>query len=290
MIRILATVVVIAVVAVIAVYFYAQHLRRSSMFFPMKYPEGAWDTSSLPVKPEEQWITTPDSVRLNAWLFRARDANAPMLVYFHGNAGNIGERGPVASRLASHGISVLLFDWRGYGKSEGTPTEEALFVDSLAAYDHARAEVRGHTEAGHTEAGHTETSNISVYGESLGGPYAAYVAKVRGAKSVVIENSFPSLSEIGDALYAPIPVGWTARKSLTTVRWLNEAGAPVLVMHGKPDAVIPFAMGASLYKQLRVPKEMLVSETAGHCEIASAEGERFYETVTRFVSSHSKPS
>ena len=280
MIRVLATVVVIAVVAVIAVYFYAQHLRRSSMFFPMKYPEGAWDTSSLPVQPEEQWITTPDGVRLNAWLFRAPDANAPMLVYFHGNAGNLGERGPVASRLAAHGISVLVFDWRGYGKSEGTPTEEALFIDSLAAYDHARAEARGHTEA----------ANISVYGESLGGPYAAYVAGQREVRSVVIENSFPSLSEIGDVLYAPIPVGWAARGSLTTARWLNDAGVPVLVMHGKPDAVIPFAMGESLYKQLRVPKEMLVSETAGHCEIANAEGERFYGTVTRFVLSHSKRS
>jgi fermentation-respiration switch protein FrsA (DUF1100 family) len=273
-IRVLATVVVIAVVAVIAVYFYAQHLRRSSMFFPMKYPEGSWDTSSLPVQPEEQWITTPDGVRLNAWLFRARDASAPMLVYFHGNAGNLGERGPVASRLAAHGISVFLFDWRGYGKSEGTPTEEALFIDTLAAWDHARK----------------ITPALSAYGESLGGPYAAYVAKTRGANCVVIENSFPSLSEIGDVLYAPIPVGWTARGSLTTARWLNDAGVPVLVMHGKPDAVIPFALGESLYKQLRVPKEMLVSETAGHCEIANAEGERFYGMVTRFVSSHSKRS
>ena len=274
MIRVLAAAVIIAVVAVIAIYAYANHLRRSSMFFPMKYPEGSWDTSALAIKPEEQWITTPDGVRLNAWMFRARDPNAPMLVYFHGNGGNIGERGPVASKLAAHGISVLLFDWRGYGKSEGAPTEEALFIDTLAAYDHAR----------------TTTANLSVYGESLGGPYAAFAAKKRGAKTVVIENSFPSLSELGDTLYAPLPLGWTARGSLTTVRWLNEAGVPVLVMHGKPDPMIPFKMGQSLFDQLRVPREMFVSETAGHCEIASAEGERFYETVTRFVSSHSKPN
>jgi len=76
------------------------------MFFPAKYPEGIWGTSALTTKPEEQWITTPDGVRLNAWMFRARDPNAPLLVYFHGNAGNIGERGTVASKLAAHGISV----------------------------------------------------------------------------------------------------------------------------------------------------------------------------------------
>ena len=118
----------------------------------------------------------------------------------------------------------------------------------------------------------------------------AAIQAVLAGDAAMARADLARLSEIGDVLYAPIPVGWTARGSLTTARWLNDAGVPVLVMHGKPDAVIPFALGESLYKQLRVPKEMLVSESAGHCEIASAEGERFYETVTRFVSSHSTPS
>jgi fermentation-respiration switch protein FrsA (DUF1100 family) len=266
-IRILTTAAIIVVVAAIALYFFAQYVRRASMFFPMRYPEGFWDTSGLPIKPEEQWITTPDGVRLHAWLLRAREADAPLLIYYHGNAGNIGERAPVASNLAARGVSVLLVDWRGYGKSEGTPTEEALFVDALAAYDHARK----------------LTSNIALYGESLGGPYAAYVAKTRGVRAVVIENSFPSLSEMGNALYAPLPLGWAAPRALTTVRWLNEARAPVLVMHGKPDQVIPFKLGMSLYQQLNCPKELLVSDAAGHCELADAERDRYYDTVTRFV-------
>ena len=269
MIRFLA-IAVIAVVALAAgLYFFAQYVRRGSMFFPLKYPEGFWDTSVLPIKPEEHWFRSTDGVRLNAWLFRARDPNAPLLIYFHGNGGNIGERGPIASILAAHGVSVFLFDWRGYGKSEGTPTEQSLFHDTLAAYDYAKQLV--------------PASKISVYGESLGGPYAAYAAKERGAHAVVIENSFASLAEMGNALYAPIPLGWTAPGALTTARWLNKAGAPVLVMHGKPDQVIPYSLGQSLYNQLRVPKEMLTSETAGHCELANAERERYYEAVTRFV-------
>ncbi|MGZ5494774.1 MAG: alpha/beta hydrolase [Thermoanaerobaculia bacterium] len=255
------------IVGIVGLYFFARHVRRSAMFFPMRYPDGVWDTAGLPIKPEEQWITTPDGVRLHAWLLRARDADAPLLVYCHGNAGNLGERAPIASSLAAHGLSVLLFDWRGYGKSEGTPTEDALFVDALAVYDHAAK----------------LSENISVYGESLGGPYAAYVAKERKVRSVVIENSFPSLLELGNYLYAPIPLGWTAPRALATVRWLNAAHVAVLVMHGKLDDVIPFKLGMSLYEQLRGPKEMLISETAGHCEIATAEGERYYDTVTRFV-------
>jgi fermentation-respiration switch protein FrsA (DUF1100 family) len=266
-IRTFAAAVVIVIVAAAAMYFFARYVRRNSMFFPLRYPEGFWDTAALPVKPEEQWFTAADGVRLNAWLFRARGPDAPLLIYFHGNAGNLGERGPVASSIASHGVSVLVFDWRGYGKSEGRPTESALYRDAIAAYEH----------------GKHIANDISLYGESLGGPYAAYVAKERRARSVIIENSFPSLLELGNALYSPIPLGLTAPGALLTARWLNQAGVPVLLMHGKHDQVVPFAVGMSLYEQLRVPKELIVSETAGHCELASVERERYYEAVVRFA-------
>ena len=264
-----ARIAILVVVGGVVIYLYAQYIRRTSMFAPLRYPEGDWDTSSLPIKPEEHWFTTSDDVRLHSWLFRAREKDAPLMIYFHGNAGNLGERAPVSSNLAARGVSVLDFDWRGYGRSDGTPTESGLFKDALAAHDFAR----------------TITTKIALYGESLGGPYAAYVAKERGARCVVIENSFASLTEIGNSIYAPIPLGWAAPFALTTARWLNQAGVPVLVMHGKPDEVIPFKLGMSLYKQLRVPKELLVSETAGHCEIAAVEHDRYYDTVTRFVKS-----
>jgi fermentation-respiration switch protein FrsA (DUF1100 family) len=102
-------------------------------------------------------------------------------------------------------------------------------------------------------------------------------------RCVVIENSFPSLAAIGNALYKPLPLGYAAPFSLRTLRWLNRAGVPVLLMHGKRDQVIPFKLGMDLYNGLTVPKELLTSENAGHCEIATVEPERYYETVTRFV-------
>ncbi len=230
------------------------------MFFPSRYPEGEWKTTA-----EDVQITTSDGVRLHGWFFHA---GAPTLIFFHGNAGNITERAPIATELARRGISVLLFDWRGYGKSEGSPSESGLFRDALAAYDFAKGKTK---------------DDIVLYGESLGAPFAAYVAVHRKVRCVVIENSFPSLAAIGNALYRPLPLGWFAPFALTTTRWLNKAGVPVLVMHGKRDEVIPFAVGMELYDGLRVPKELLVSETAGHCEIANVEPARYYETVTRFV-------
>jgi hypothetical protein len=251
---------IVAGFLVLILYLYAQLVRRTSMFFPSRYPEGEWKTTA-----EDVQFTTSDGVRLHGWLFRAGE---PLLIWFHGNAGNITERGPTAAELARRGVSVLLFDWRGYGKSEGSPSESGLFRDAIAAYDFARSQTK---------------LDIVPYGESLGGPYAAYVAAHRKVRCVIIENSFASLGAMGNALYRPFPMGIFVPFVLTTTRWLNQAGVPVLVMHGKCDRVIPIEVGMQLYNSLRVPKELLVSEAAGHCELATAEPQRYYETVTRFV-------
>ncbi len=264
-------------VALIALYLFAQYIRRTSMFVPSRFPEGAWDP---PVPPEEVTFTTRDGVRLHGWFFRCgasplagRPAGglAPhpaTVIWCHGNAGNITERAPMAAEFARRGVSTLLFDWRGYGKSAGNPSESGLLHDALAAYDFTSTYAPG---------------EIAMYGESLGGPYAAYVAAHRKVRCVIIENSFPSLRAMGNALYHPVPMGWFVPFALSTKKWLNAAGVPVLVMHGKRDVMIPFVLGVRLYDDLRVPKQMLVSETGGHCEIANTDPDRYYESVVRFV-------
>ena len=268
--RALVTTVIVAIIVIAALYAFATHLRRSSMFYPEKYPVGQWEAEEE-FHPREVWFKTPDGVRLNGWLFANANADRPLIIWCHGNGGNISQRALIAEKLRSHGVDVLLFDWRGYGKSEGSPTESNLYRDSEAVYEFATNEL------------HKAPQNIALYGESLGGPYAAWLAMRHKVRCVVIENSFPSLRELGNTLYAPIPLGYFAPCSMTTTRWLNKAGVRVLVMHGKRDQVIPFSLGIHLYEDLRVPKELLVSETAGHSEIPFAEGERYYETVTTFV-------
>ena len=256
----LLSALVTALIFIGSLFLFTQYVRRTTMFVPARFPEGPWND----LGGEEVWFKSADGVRLNGRLFRA---NGPLVLYCHGNAGNISDRGFIAAELAKRGIAVLLFDWRGYGKGEGNPTESALFDDALGAYDFAK----------------TINPDIVPYGESLGGPYAAYIAAHRKVRSVIIENSFPSLAAMGNYLYKPIPLGWFAPRALRTEAWLNDAGVPVLVMHGKHDAVIPFALGMELYEGLRVPKQLLVSETAGHCEIANAEGVKFYDAIVRFL-------
>ena len=245
-------------IAIAALFAFGRYARRASMFFPSR------DVPPPPPGVEEQWFTASDGVKLHGWLFCG---GPPLILWLHGNGGSIAERAPMAAELSRRGVSVLLAEYRGYGKSEGEATESGLYRDALAAYDHAAKSF----------------PEIVAYGESLGGPYAAYVARHRKVRGVIIENSFPSLMALGNALYKPLPLGWTAPRAMATTRWLNEAGVPVLVMHGKRDQVIPFALGKQLFDGLTVPKEMLVSETANHSEIPEVDGERYYGAITRFA-------
>jgi alpha-beta hydrolase superfamily lysophospholipase len=258
-------------VLLVAVLAFAQFLRRTGMFFPDRYPTGRWDTSAWMVTPAEHSFTTADGVRLHAWWFHAKEERAPVIIWFHGNAGNLTDRAEMAVELAKRGVSVFVFDYRGFGRSEGRASEAHLYRDAIAAYEYVRGLVR---------------TPIVLYGESIGGPYAAYVAKERkgGVRSVILENSFPSLKDLGNALYGPLPLGWTAPFAMRTTDWLNEAGVPVLVMHGTRDDVIPYALGKKLFDGLNVPKEMFTSH-AGHCEIPLFEAARYYEIVTRFATS-----
>lgn len=244
------------------------------MFFPDRYPTGRWDREAFRIIPSEHTFVARDGVRLHAWRFDAADANAPVMIWFHGNAGNLTDRAEMAEEHARRGISVFVFDYRGYGKSEGRASESKLFLDGMAAFDYVRKQ---------------GAKDIVLYGESVGGPYAAYVAKENKGlvRAVILENSFPSLKDIGNALYRPLPLGWTAPFALRTTKWLNEAGVPVLVMHGTRDGVIPYALGKKLYDDLRVEKELLTSH-AGHCEIPLFEPARYYDTVSRFVAKAAK--
>lgn len=264
----MSRIVVFLLVLSFAVYLFSLYLRRTGMFFPEPYPAGRWDTTQWMVEPSDHYFETSDGLRLHGWLFRAPRPEAPLIVWFHGNAGNLTDRADMASELARRNVSVFLFDYRGYGRSEGRATERGLFLDAAAAYGYARTLTGG---------------PIVLYGESLGGPYAAWVAREQeGVRGVILENTFPSLREMGNALYSPLPLGWTAPFALQTTAWLNDAGVPVLVMHGTRDLVIPYRLGTRLYDGLTVPKEMLTSH-AGHCEIPIFEPARYYEAVTRFV-------
>lgn len=277
MIRIGVTIIVILVVGFGVLALIANSLKRASLFFPERYPGGYWDTERLPVQPVDAWVTTPDGVKLHFWVFTSPRQPVPTLLWFHGNGGNLSYRADVAAELARRGISTVLFDYRGYGRSEGKPSEHGLYIDSLAAFDYA-VSVLG-----------ARPRDIVLYGESLGGPYAAYVGAERGGRGVIVENSFPSLVSMARIAYPNLPFSFFVKKSLRTTDYLNEAGLPVLVMHSKGDSMIPYRLGLEIFEALEVPRTLFTSETADHSQIPAVEGDRYYRAIEEFMKATAIP-
>lgn len=243
--------------------------RRRRLFSPDPYPRGNW-TVIPPSDRQELIIPTPDGETLHAWFLESAGAHDPILIWFHGAGGNLTGRAEVANRIRNSGVSVLLFDWRGYGRSTGSPSEAGLKRDALAARDWV---------ARHFSADHP----VILYGESLGGPFAAWTAAHRSASAVILENTFPSLAALANVEYDPLPVGLMVPFSMRTVDWLNNAALPVLVIHGRRDETVPFKLGIRLYNELDTPRALLVSETAGHNQVAWVDPDRYDEAVIDFI-------
>lgn len=268
----LVVAVAIAIVAVLLWSVLLNTMKGSTLFFPERYPAGYWDMSYLSVQPTEHWIETSDGVRLHALLFAAVDApHAPLLLHYHGNGGNLSYRAPIAAELAERGVSTLLFDYRGYGRSEGRPTENELEIDALAVYDYARSTL-GATPDG-----------IALFGESLGGAYAARVASQHAVRCLVIESSFPSAKAVAGTIYPLGPLLFPLGGSLPTSEWLASSDAPVLVFHGTEDEVIDFRLGRALYESISSEKEFLEIEGAGHNDIIDVGGDALIDRIAEFV-------
>lgn len=264
--------VAIVVVAVVLWSLLLNGMKRSTLFFPERHPVGFWDMSYLSVQPTEHWIETPDGARLHALLFSASDtSDAPFLIHYHGNGGNLSYRAPIASSLANRGVSTLLFDYRGYGRSDGSPTEKALEIDALAVYDYVRNTLA------------VPEKEIALFGESLGGAYAARVASEHDVRCIVIESSFPSARTVASKIYPLGPLLFPLNGSLPTARWLSSSDAPILIFHGTDDEVIDFEVGKALFDSIESEKEFLPIEGAGHNDIIDVGGDALLDEIATFV-------
>jgi fermentation-respiration switch protein FrsA (DUF1100 family) len=199
----------------------------------------------------ERWITTDDGVRIHAW-FADEGDSAPTLVWSHGNGGNIGGRGEILVALRARGLSVLAYDYRGYGKSDGAPNEAGVYRDALAAYDSVRA------------AG-TPAARIVCFGESLGGAVSLYLASQRPCAGVAVVATFTNLRDVGRAHFGPLATLAGSRfDSLERVRGLT---IPLLIAHGDRDEIVPFALGERLHAAAAEPKRFLRIAGAHHNDI-----------------------
>jgi uncharacterized protein len=246
------------------------------IFFPSSVLKGtprdlglAYDEVSIPVMTWEE-----KSERLHGWWIPAGSAKSDVLLYLHGNGGNISANLGHARRFHQLGFSVLLIDYRGYGRSKGKfPTEAEVYRDAQAAWDYL------------VEQRDIDPRNIFIYGHSLGGAIAIDLAVRRPQTSgLIVENTFTSMSALlaKRGIIRLFPTKWLINQRFDSLSKLKLLRVPLLLIHGKCDRTVPFKMGQMLFEVAKVPKQFFVAPHAGHNNVASISGEDYLHAIGEF--------
>jgi len=225
---------------------------------------------------EEVFFKAKDGVRLHGWFIPSERARGVVL-FCHGNAGNISHRLDSIGIFHRLGLSVFIFDYRGYGKSEGETTEEGTYSDAEGAWAYL------------TQDKKTSPQSIVVFGRSLGGSIAARTARDRPAGALVLESAFSSFKEAAEDVYPWLPVRLLARYDYNTASFVARARCPVLIIHSREDELIPFSHGERLFSAAKDPK-IFLEITGGHNDGFLRSEKRYTEGLEAFLSRYLVPS
>jgi len=201
---------------------------------------------------EERVLDTPDGVRLVGWYGRAAPGR-PTVLYFHGNAGNLTNRSERVRKYTARGFGIFMPSYRGYSGSTGSPTERANVADGKLAYDALRKDG-------------IPPEEIILYGESLGSGVAVQVAAEKPVGGIVLDAPYTSIVDVAAGAYPFLPVRPFMFDRYDTMRHLRDVKAPLLVVHGEEDEVIPVDMGRAVYAAANGPKELVTFPGAGHSD------------------------
>lgn len=193
-------------------------------------------------------LSTADGEILDGWYVPARNKARGLVVFFHGNAGNIAQRLDYLRMFHDLGFATLMLDYRGYGLSSGSPSEEGTYLDAAAIWRHA------------TQVLGFPAERVVLFGESLGGGVATQLATEVRPAALVLASTFTSLPDIGVELYPLLPIRLLAKIRYESKARLKQIICPVLVIHSKSDDVIPFAHGRRLFDAASQPKQFLEIE------------------------------
>lgn len=258
----------LAVYAGLSLYLYV--FQENYIYFP-DLPSREVDASpadvGLPF--ESLKIRTEDGETLDGWFVPA-PASRETLLYLHGNGGNIGHRVDMIRTFHSLGLNVLIFDYRGYGRSTGKPSEEGIYRDAMAAWNHLTQERRIPAE------------HIALFGESLGGSIAAWLAERHPPRALVIYAAFTSVSDMAKTLYPFLPIGLIARYRYDTRATLARVHAPLLILHSTEDEIIPYRHAQELFAIAPEPKK-LVTLRGGHNDAIFVSGAVFEQALREFL-------
>jgi hypothetical protein len=243
-------------------------LERNFVFYPVKplaYSPREWGMDY-----EDVYFATPDGVRLNAWLIIAAQ-DAPMALWYHGNAGNIADRVENARLLFDRGLSIFLVDYRGYGKSEGAPSEKGIYIDGQASYDYLISKKV------------TTPEQLIIFGRSLGTAVATHVASRNKCAGVILESAITNMADMARVHYPVIPGLGGLKHKFNSIDRIPLVKAPVLFFHGDMDDIVPYELGRKLFEAATSEKEFYTILGANHNDTYFVGGKEYFDKFERFA-------
>jgi len=225
--------------------------------------------SDIGLEYESLSIATGDGAIIHGWFVPAKQGRGTLL-FFHGNAGNISHRLDSLKIFHDLGLSTLIIDYRGYGNSHGTITEQGTYFDAEAAWSHL------------TESRKIPAQEIVVFGRSLGAAIGAYIAARKKPAALILESAFTSVPDMAARLYPVFPVRLLSRFEYNTEKALVSVTSPVLIIHSPDDEIIPYENGQILYNSAREPKHFLAIR-GGHNEGFLVSGRTYTDGIGGFI-------
>ena len=224
---------------------------------------------------EDVYYTTKDDVRINAWFVPAGE-DAPVIIFCHGNAGNISHRIHNIILLVQRGISVFIFDYRGFGNSGGKITEEGLYLDALGAYDYLTDEMK------------IPISKIVPFGRSMGGPVAVDLAARFNFPCLILESTFTSLKDMVKSIYPKLGIEKLLTMKFNSEEKIGGIEFPVLFIHGDSDEIVSYELGRKLFNAANEPKTFYTIEGAMHNDTFDVGRKEYFDTFVGFIEKHVK--
>ncbi len=242
-------------------------LERLFVFFPTTELDNTPDQVGLTY--EDVYFTNGDGTRLNAWYVPGK--TDVTWLWFHGNGGNIGHR--VEEMAAIHhvlGVNLLIFDYQGYGRSEGRPSERGTSADARAAL----AYLQGRPDV--------DSEKIVYFGRSLGAAVAVELATSHSPLGMVLVAPFASLGDMARIHYKPLPLNWLVGNRYNSLVRIQQVDRPLLIFHGDQDSTVPISQGMKLFNAAREPKQFHRLAGAGHNDTASSGGQAYWDALAQF--------
>jgi len=221
---------------------------------------------------EDIFFTARDGVRLNGWFVPHREARST-LIWFHGNAGNIGHRVENIKWLHDRlPMNIFIFDYRGYGRSQGLPSEEGTYLDGAAALELMRKKL-----------GADGAKKMILFGRSLGAAVATEMATRFESQGLILESPFVSIAAMARVLFPFLPIGPLLRTQYDVRATIKKIKVPLLVLHGDRDEIIPFEQGKLVFEAAPEPKRFFAIAGANHNDTVIVGGESYFEQLKQFT-------